>query len=61
MGPTNRNKRPTKPLAPTIISATEPAIMAPCTCCMRTSQPALAKAAMPQIANVGAKKEKVPP
>jgi len=61
IGPTNRNSRPMIPLAPTEISTKDPAIMAPCTCCIRTSQPALARAAMPQIANVGAKKENVPP
>ena len=61
MGPTYRNSRPTNPLAPTNISTRDPAIIAPWTCCILTSQPALDNDAIPRIANVGAKNENVPP
>ena len=36
-------------------------MIAPCTCCMRTSHPAVLSPAMLQIAIVGASSEKVPP
>ncbi len=61
IGPTKRRSLPTSPVAPTPISTMEPAIIAPCTCCIRTSHPALLRAAIPQMAIVGARKENVPP
>jgi hypothetical protein len=60
-GPTKRSSRPTRPLYPTAISKSDPAITAPCTCRILTSQPASASAAIPQIANAGVRKENVPP
>ena len=61
IGPTKRSSLPMSPVAPMTISQRAPRMIAPWTCCMRTSHPSLARAAMPQMAKVGARKEKVPP